>query len=170
MGSETDSFYNYISDPELRDYLKKFIENKFQLKQGQEAPDFYLKDSLGNAFTLNNFQGKLVYLFFWGSGCKPCQKELEQLNDLLLKLDESQVQVVTICSDRNEDTWKYILKEYKPDCLNLWAKGNWGKLLGDKYDIQGSPHFCLIDRNGKVIENKCSRLSQGGISLIKKNL
>ena len=35
------------------------------------APDFTLKDQLANSHTLSDYQGKVVFLNFWGTWCLP---------------------------------------------------------------------------------------------------
>ena len=37
------------------------------------APDFTLKDQLGNSHTHSDYQGKVVFLKFWGSWSPPCR-------------------------------------------------------------------------------------------------
>lgn len=40
---------------------------------GRTAPDFTYTSLSGEQFTLSDFQGKVVYLFFYGAGCPHCR-------------------------------------------------------------------------------------------------
>jgi peroxiredoxin len=39
---------------------------------GDEAPDFSLTTLNGNSFTLSNYRGKVVFIFFFGYACPHC--------------------------------------------------------------------------------------------------
>ena len=168
--SQIQSYIQYIKTPKYADFLTNYIETKYRLNEGDKAPSFYLKDSTGNAYSLRSFKGKFIYLFFWNSGCKPCLKVLERLNSFIDEFKNEDIVVVTINSDTKEEVWKYILKKYNPKSINLWSKGNWPNILGDSYDIHSHPHFCLIDKNGLVIMNKCERPGAGIKELIRMEL
>ena len=43
------------------------------------APDFTLADLEGNLVSMNQFQGKVVLLNFWGTWCGPCRVEIPDL-------------------------------------------------------------------------------------------
>ena len=95
---------------------------------------------------------------------------MERLNSFIDEFKNEDIVVVTINSDTKEEVWKYILKKYNPKSINLWSKGNWPNILGDSYDIHSHPHFCLIDKNGLVIMNKCERPGAGIKELIRMEL
>ncbi len=156
-----------INDSIIANYLNDFIINKFSLNNGDKAPYFYLKDTLGNSYTKKSFNGKLLYIFFWDSGCKPCLETLKNLNNFIDSVDNDNFIVMTINTDPTEETWKYILKRFNPKSINVRTKGNWREVLNEDYDIKSHPHFCLINKDGTVIENKCDRPNERFIKRLK---
>ena len=45
------------------------------LKAGDNAPDFALVDMNGEKHQLSDYKGQGVFLNFWGTWCKPCERE-----------------------------------------------------------------------------------------------
>ena len=42
---------------------------------GDDAPDFALVDMNGEKHQLSDYKGQVVFLNFWGTWCKPCERE-----------------------------------------------------------------------------------------------
>ena len=42
---------------------------------GKEAPNFIVTDLEGKKIELKDLKGKGVFLNFWGTWCKPCEKK-----------------------------------------------------------------------------------------------
>ena len=159
-----------INDSSLKNYLEQRYENRERLKKGDNAPDFYLKNENDEYLSLKNFKDSIVYISFWMTGCKPCIKEFPEENRIVDIFKNEKVKIISICMDSKEADWKYLVMKYQLKTVNLYANENWEKILKEKYDISGFPHYVLIDRENKIVENKCIRPSQGAEQLIRKLL
>ena len=53
-----------------------FFANKEKMQIGKEAPNFIVTDLEGKKIELKDLKGKGVFLNFWGTWCKPCEKEM----------------------------------------------------------------------------------------------
>ncbi len=166
---EFESVINKVGDVDLKSYLKNY-KNKDELKPGDIAPSFYLKDETGKYFSLKDFKGNAVYLSFWFTGCKPCIKEFPDENQLVEVFKNEKVKIISICLISDEKGWKNMVSQHQLKTINLFAKGNWEDILQEKYGITGFPHYVLIDAEGKIIENNCIRPSWGAEQLIRNNL
>lgn len=60
-------------------YSNVFVDKK-AIQVGDSAPDFVLTDLNGNKIQLSDYRGKGVFLNFWGTWCKPCEKEMPYIN------------------------------------------------------------------------------------------
>ncbi len=73
-----------------------------------------------------------------------------------------------VCMQSSEESWRQIIEKNGVKSILLFSKGNWDKLLKEKYDIESFPHHVLIDKHGKIILNKCQRPAAGVEQEIRK--
>ena len=71
------------------------------------------------------------------------------------------VKIVSICMESSEETWKYMILKHSLSTINLFANGNWEKILKENYSITAFPQYVLIDKKGRIVKNHCSKPSQG---------
>jgi peroxiredoxin len=150
-------YTNAIRSTDLKKYLERRYVNKYVLKEGDDAPYFYLKNEQNESVTLKNFAGNIVYITFWFTGCKPCIKEIPDENHLVEVFKNEKVKIVSICMNSSEESWRECIQKYGIKSVALICKGNWDKLLKEKYDINAFPHHAIIDKHGKIIVNKWQR-------------
>jgi len=147
-------YTNAIRNPELKQYLADRYINKYVLKKGEKAPGFYLQDVQNKSVSLNDFAGNIVYIQFWFTGCKPCIKEIPEENRLVDVFKNEKVKIISICMYSSEESWRQVIEKYGMKSIALFCKGNWDKILKEKYDIASFPQHVLIDKHGKIIANK----------------
>jgi thiol-disulfide isomerase/thioredoxin len=98
-------------------------------------------------FSLQNYQGKVVYLDFWASWCKPCQKSFPWMNQLTRRYPADQFTVVTINLDEEAADMRDFLARV-PAEFDVFHDTS--ASLARKFKIEGMPTSFLIDRDGKV--------------------
>jgi peroxiredoxin len=152
-------YSNAIHSADLKMYLEQRYTNKYVLKEGDEAPYFYLKNDKNENISLNSFAGNIVYITFWFTGCKPCIKEIPDENHLVEVFKNEKVKIVSICMNSSEESWRECIEKYGIKSITLITKGNWEKILKEKYDINAFPQHVLIDKHGKIIVNKLSPIT-----------
>lgn len=161
---------NAIKEPSLKQYLELRYKNMIALKPGDQAPYFYLKNKKNRWQSLKQFKDSIVYIGFWFTGCKPCIKEFPEENRLVDVFKNEPVKIISICLDSKEEDWRNLIIRYQLKSVNLYAIGNWQKSLKENYDISGFPHYVLIGRDGRIVENKCVRPSMGAEQVIRRCL
>lgn len=122
---------------------------------GTPAPDFTLFDSQGRAFSLSDFRGRPVVLFFMttGSWCLPCEIETR---DHLMPLDSSfgnQIQIISI---------EMIPQDYGDPDLNayrtrhgsdwIYARDTGG--VAQRYGITTLSTIVIVDSGGSIVLTK----------------
>jgi len=164
--AKTDSLFEIslpkMNDQKLREIVSNYrnsqlqkLQNKTSLKPGDKAPEFYLSDTSGQYYKLEDFKGKVVYINFWATYCAPCINTIPEKNKLIEEFLDFHFVFLNICLDDKPDKWKEIIENHNLNGVNLICKGDLGYTLRDKYLIQTVPHYVLIDMDGRIIENKC---------------
>lgn len=127
------------------------------LAVGDKAPDFVLSDMEGNKHQLSDYQGRGVFLNFWGTWCKPCEREMPYMNNQYKVYKDQGVEILAVNVGEpdfsiNKFVQKHnlvfpILKDTSKDVLTL-------------YNIQPLPTTILVDASGSIIEIETGELSE----------
>jgi peroxiredoxin len=156
---KVDNFINkeYVDlSSEQKAYIqavkKAFV--KTSIGTGAAAPSFYLRDNMGKFRNLENFKGKKILLHFWATWCAPCIKEMKELNKLYDSMDKNAMEIIHICLDDNSEKWLQIIEKEQVKGINLICKGNWEAKLRNTFFIEELPHYTIVDKDGRIIENK----------------
>jgi len=151
-----------MNDQKLKEIVSNYrnsqfrkLQNKASLKPGNIAPRFYLSDTSGQYYKLEDFKGKVVYINFWATYCAPCINTIPEKNKLIEEFSDYPFELVNICLDYKPEKWTKIIEENNFIGTHLICKGDWQYILRDKYLIQTIPHYVLIDKKGKILSNKC---------------
>jgi len=112
---------------------------------------FTLKDENGNTVSLQNLEGKVVYLIFWSKTCNSCEKELKSINTLYHKYkDKGVVFYAVIIDEKSPEKIKEIKKKWGFEIPVLI--GN--LTIQSKYRIVGTPITYILRKDltiGKII-------------------
>ena len=122
-----------------------------RLAVGKQAPDFVLTDLNDKPQRLSEFRGKVVFLNFWATWCKPCREEMPSMEVLHKNFEKDGLVILAVSIDRVTTT-----KDIPPFTkgMNLTFPvliDSWGKT--DKpYKRMGVPETFIIDRDGVIRE------------------
>ncbi|BCA55911.1 Thiol-disulfide oxidoreductase ResA [Nitrospira sp. KM1] len=118
---------------------------------GKMAPDFALSDLSDKPYRLSDFRGKVVFLNFWATWCKPCREEMPSMEVLNKNFEKDGLVILAVSIDRVTTT-----KDIPPFVkgMNLTFPvliDSWGKT--DKpYKRMGVPETFIIDQEGIIRE------------------
>lgn len=121
------------------------------LTVGKVAPDFELPDLAEQGVRLSDFRGKVVFLNFWATWCKPCREEMPSMEVLYKSFQRDGLVVLAVSIDR-VTTKKDIPPFVKG--LNLTFPilvDSWGQ-TDKRYKLMGVPETYIIDRQGVLRE------------------
>ena len=97
---------------------------------------------------LNAYRGKVVYLDFWASWCKPCRQSFPWMNRLLARYPAERFTVITVNLDAETDAMHRFLQKVPAD-FDVYHDPNGG--IAEKFELQGMPTAFLIDASGKIV-------------------
>jgi cytochrome c biogenesis protein CcmG/thiol:disulfide interchange protein DsbE len=122
------------------------------LTVGKVAPEFSLP-ALDESKTvrLSDFRGKVVFLNFWATWCKPCKEEMPSMEVLYKNFEKDGFVVLAVSIDRV--TTK---KDIPPFVKSLGLSfpilvDSWGQ-TDKRYKLMGVPETYIIDQEGVLRE------------------
>ncbi len=121
------------------------------LTVGKVAPDFELPDLEDKTIRLSKYRGKVVFLNFWATWCKPCREEMPSMEVLYQNFEKDGLVILAVSIDR-VTTKKDIPPFVKS--LNLTFPilvDSWGQ-TDKRYKLMGVPETYIIDREGVLHE------------------
>ena len=111
-----------------------------------QAPDINLP-GINGSVKLAELKGKVVYLDFWASWCKPCVKSFPWLHDIKQSYADKGFEVIAVNLDKDRKLADEFLKVMDVNFAVAFDES--GKTASD-YKLKGMPSSYLIGRDGKV--------------------
>ena len=119
------------------------------LEAAKAAPEFVLPGQAANSqVQLSDYKGKLVYLDFWASWCRPCKQSFPWMNAMQSKYAAQGLQVIAVNLDvENADALQFLKSVPANFTIAYDPKGK----TAQQFEIKGMPTSILIGRDGKVL-------------------
>ncbi len=112
---------------------------------GEPAPQFVLRDADGNAHTLSDYEGQVVWLNFWATWCGPCRRELPDIQALAREFESEGLVVLTVNFEESVGTALPFWDELELDLPILFDSDG---EVASQYRLRGFPDNFFIDREG----------------------
>jgi len=123
---------------------------------GKPAPDFVLVDMEGNKHRLSDYKGQGVFLNFWATWCKPCEREMPYIENQYQQFKDQGVQVLAIDSGESELAVNRFIERKGMTFPVLIDEGP----VQAAYGINPLPITFLIDKEGNVVKSHTGELSE----------
>jgi peroxiredoxin len=116
-----------------------------RMEIGKPAPDFVLQDAEGKTWKLSSLQGKVVFVNFWATWCKPCRDEMPSMEALNKAMAGQPFQMLSIVFNDDLDMANSFARRLGATFPVL---ANPSPELSEAYMITGVPETFLIDTKG----------------------
>lgn len=136
----------------LRNVLAGKMSNATHVRSALQVSSDKFFDEL-----MKPYKGKVVYIDFWAPWCGPCMSEMPNSKELKKELAGKEVVFLYIGLSCTKQSWENTIKDKGIEGEHYFANDNDGKLLSDKFNISGIPHYVLVDKNGKVADDRALR-------------
>ena len=115
-----------------------------------DAPDFTLKDTGGNTFSLSDYEGeKIVVLDFMFTTCVPCEKFVKDaLEPYSKNMDNNDVVIISVSVFGEDDESE--LRNYAKDFGWIHAMGDSNGDIELAYGVTGTTKLFIIEKNGQI--------------------
>jgi peroxiredoxin len=132
--------------------------------KGKEAPPFYSTDLDGNELSLQSLKGKVIVINFWFVECKPCVKEIPELNELVEKYKDKNVEFLAFATNKSDQLHQFL--EEKAFNYHIIPDS---KAVARAYLVSGYPTHVIIDQDSKI-QYLTTGLGPTTVKSIEKNL
>ena len=120
---------------------------------GKPAPDFSVPflpvstDTPEGRVSLAELRGKVVFISFWASWCRPCDYELPVLNQFYLTHRNQGVEVLGISTDQDREAALEYAQSRNFTLPMLWDESGRVAAL---YQVEALPTLIVVDPDGRV--------------------
>jgi len=114
---------------------------------GQDAPDFALRSADGTIVKLSDLRGKVVFVNFWATWCKPCREELPDIAKIYVEKRAAGLEVLTINYQEDPGDARAFFTELGVELPILLDRSG---SVYDQYRLQGLPDSFFVGRDGKL--------------------
>ncbi|TDE15198.1 TlpA family protein disulfide reductase [Dyadobacter psychrotolerans] len=106
-------------------------------------------------------KGKLTYIDFWASWCKPCMAEMPYSKRLQEKYAEKGINFVYVSIDNNAAAWQRAGKKLGiPQADSYLMPSSSMSAVAKKFDISSIPRYMIMNQDGKIIQENALRPSE----------
>jgi thiol-disulfide isomerase/thioredoxin len=116
---------------------------------GKPYIDFNAVTANGTAFKFSDLSGKVIFLDFWASWCKPCKEEFPYLIKLYSDLNDSSFMVVAVNVDNDKEKLNNFISNLGTDVPFTVIFDKEGK-LPELYKLDVMPTSFIIDKKGVI--------------------
>lgn len=105
-----------------------------------------------NAFinkVISDNKGRIIYIDIWATWCGPCLEQFPYSKKLQNELTD--VSFVYMCIESERTAFHNTIKRFQLEGQHYFLDNTQSKAIRKELDIDGVPHYLLVDRNGKVV-------------------
>ena len=119
-----------------------------------------LKSLDGTTARVADLEGDIVVVNFWASWCKPCRRELVELQEWTEEMTGDDVRIVAVSIDQDRKNAERFLRKTGLT-LPVYHDGTEG--LARELDLPSLPCTVVIGRDGRIV-----RVEQGGRDVVRE--
>lgn len=120
---------------------------------GLYAPDFEVMDAKnGNRLLFSEIKGKVIFINFWASWCKPCREEMPSIEALYKEMSSNDdFRMITIIFNESTET---ALEYMRTNGYTFPVYSDPKSNASRTYGITGVPETYLVNKKGIVKERQ----------------
>ena len=158
MGTILRTYDTYVKDVKMRQRFYDGYERCMKIVSGRPAMNFVFTDMAGQAFRLDDFRGKYLFINVWATWGVPCRAENVYWEKLEKEFENENIVFIAVACDKDRAMWEKRVRENPKGEVQLYMGSD--RSFMDFYMIRGIPRFILIRPAGRIIDSDMSRQSK----------
>lgn len=139
-----------------RSFETRYAMNFSDLKKS--STDLNLIDNDQTAWTLTDIlalnRGKLIYVDFWASWCRPCRAAMPASRKLKKSYEKKKVVFIYFSIDKNKKQWKAASRSENITTNNYLVLNNEAAQFTKDIKMSSIPRYLLFDKKGKLVHQE----------------
>lgn len=128
------------------------------LQVGEVVPDLVGRTPDGKTIKLSDLRGKVVFIDFWASWCRPCVADMPHVVSAYNEYKDDEFRggegftVFSVSLDQQKSRWTGAIERLNQTWPNhISDLRGWGSAHAELYNVNSIPTAFLIDGEGKLI-------------------
>lgn len=127
-------------------FMAMVVFSQISMAAVQDAPAIKLPTANGQ-MDLASLRGKVVYLDFWASWCKPCKSSFPWMVEMKKTYEDKGLEILAVNLDKERKLADKFLEGMEVNFVIAFdEKGD----TATNYNLRGMPSSYLIGRDGKL--------------------
>jgi len=106
---------------------------------------------------LEQYRGKVVYVDFWASWCRPCVGQFPAARELHKRMAGQDVQFLCISLDVDESSWLKAVRQNADLLTGSYRTVGRAPVFLKEIRLTTIPRYLIFDRNGKLVDPDAPR-------------
>jgi len=148
-----DKRVDWIDSTTHRRIQEEVVKTQYNLC-GDVAQELAFADTTGKVHKLSQVSKEYTVVYFWSATCGHCKKTTPKLQELYDRIkDEYDLEVYSVCIDKEDKEFKEFIRKYKFSWLILIAPEN-KDYYREKYNVYSTPIMYLLNHKKEIIGKK----------------
>jgi thiol-disulfide isomerase/thioredoxin len=162
---EAQSAFEKFKKDVIDTSLINFVSNKYSLPKDTTSYSFDLiltsmnGDSLCYDELIEKQKGKVIYIDFWSSTCRPCIEQLKFAEKLKELYEGKNLVQIHISIEPNKNLWEKASEKYNLLTESYFAENIFTSRQLENMRIKYVPHYYLYDIDGNMVDGFAPRPS-----------
>jgi thiol-disulfide isomerase/thioredoxin len=162
-----------LTNPFLKDYILK-ADNYYRSLDGKQISyqaslkkTDHLKEAKNADLLFEQliapYKGKVIYVDFWGTWCRPCLAQMPYAATLKKELAGKDVIFMYLANNSPENTWTNVIKKMDltgENVVQYRLPEEQQAMIERKFLVNSFPTYLLIGKDGQLISDKAPRPEQ----------
>ena len=106
---------------------------------------------------MEQYRGKVVYVDFWASWCRPCVGQFPAARELHKRMAGQDVQFLCISLDVDESSWLKAVRQNADLLTGSYRTVGRAPVFLKEIRLTTIPRYLIFDRNGKLVDPDAPR-------------
>lgn len=145
-----DKFSSDVQVVDYRRYIEGIIEQVNKVSPGSAAPKVEFMDSEGKVINFESFKGKVVFVNFWATWCKPCMESLPAYNEFMAKYEGQPIVFLNVAVEEDEKPWRAAFRKFSGAVVHTRVD-KLADELPAAFQVKQLPAYIVIDKQGRIV-------------------